>query len=471
MNRIAAVCILLVCCSDPALAQENEYPVIQVPVGAVTKLPSALAYSLLPSANEMKPGNAVTAWLRATHLAREVRPALPDNEADAWTKQDGKLSLKASHREKIRQALQSYRIVLQLADDAARRRDSNWDWPDLPQRDAMDVVLSDTQAVRWMANILRAQIRFDLSEGRLDNAGRTLQTGFALARYAGSGPSPIHALVGIAIASLMIGEVDEFIQQPDAPPLYWPLTALPRPFTDLRQPLGAELARMGRSFPFLADASKSALTAQAATEILAKGLHEFDPQAGVQSALMGMGTVAGVYPEAKRTLLAQGYDAKKVDAMTQAQVVAGFLGTQFVQMRDDLLKWISLPYWQGYRGLDELVKKYDQKTPPRNLGSALFGLALPSYLKVYAACARTDRLLAALRCAEAIRLHAATHEGKLPKTLSEIIELPLPIDPITGKGMDSWYQLRNDGTGVFLVPPPPTTPTPLLGRRYELKPR
>ena len=95
---------------------------------------------------------------------------------------------------------------------------------------------------------------------------------------------------------------------------------------------------------------------------------------------------------------------------------------------------------------------------------------MPAFGKVYLAWARIDRQLAGLRCVEAIRLHAATHGGNLPRALAEITDVPLPIDPITGKGMDAWYKLEADGMGVLEVPPPPETPIHDLGRRYELRP-
>ena len=49
------------------------------------------------------------------------------------------------------------------------------------------------------------------------------------------------------------------------------------------------------------------------------------------------------------------------------------------------------------------------------------------------AFARTDRQLAALRCIEALRLYAAGHDGKLPPTLDDIKEVPIPSNPVTGK--------------------------------------
>src|SRR5262249_14868715 len=70
---------------------------------------------------------------------------------------------------------------------------------------------------------------------------------------------------------------------------------------------------------------------------------------------------------------------------------------------------------------------------PRTLASAL----LPALQRVLASPARFDRKLAALRCVEAVRLYAAEHDGKLPATLAELTETPIPLDPWTGKPFQS----------------------------------
>lgn len=42
-----------------------------------------------------------------------------------------------------------------------------------------------------------------------------------------------------------------------------------------------------------------------------------------------------------------------------------------------------------------------------------------------------ERLMAALQCVEAIRLHAALYEGQLPASLAEITDVRVPLDPVT----------------------------------------
>jgi hypothetical protein len=81
---------------------------------------------------------------------------------------------------------------------------------------------------------------------------------------------------------------------------------------------------------------------------------------------------------------------------------------------------------------------------------------------------RTERYVAGLRGAEALRLFAAAHGGKPPAKWADITGVPLPTDPLTGQGLDALYRVQ-DGKGVLDMPPPPPMPA-IIGRRYELSP-
>ena len=65
--------------------------------------------------------------------------------------------------------------------------------------------------------------------------------------------------------------------------------------------------------------------------------------------------------------------------------------------------------------------------------------------EVISASRSLEQRLAILRHIEALRIHAATHDGKLPAKLSDI-DLPLPLDPVTGQPFS--YTL--DGTTASL---------------------
>ncbi len=70
-----------------------------------------------------------------------------------------------------------------------------------------------------------------------------------MGRHVADAPTLICALIGLAITGLMDKRLEEFIQQPDAPNLYWPLADLPRPFIDLRKPMQGERCRSTARFP------------------------------------------------------------------------------------------------------------------------------------------------------------------------------------------------------------------------------
>jgi hypothetical protein len=78
-------------------------------------------------------------------------------------------------------------------------------------------------------------------------------------------------------------------------------------------------------------------------------------------------------------------------------------------------------------------------------------LFLPAIRRAWAAHARIDRRIAALRCVEAVRLYAAAHGGRLPPTLAAVQEVPVPPDPYTGKPFA--YRLAN-GVATLEGPPP-----------------
>jgi len=78
---------------------------------------------------------------------------------------------------------------------------------------------------------------------------------------------------------------------------------------------------------------------------------------------------------------------------------------------------------------------------------------------------RLDRHVAALQCVEAIRLYAAAHDGKFPKELISITEVPVPNDPV----MQKPFVYRRTGYNAVLEAPAPKGATERDAMRYELK--
>ena len=63
----------------------------------------------------------------------------------------------------------------------------------------------------------------------------------------------------------------------------------------------------------------------------------------------------------------------------------------------------------------------------------LASLLLPATSAAKHAETRNDWNIAMLRIFEAMRLYAATHDGQWPDRLSDITEVPIPVNPFDGK--------------------------------------
>jgi hypothetical protein len=298
-----------------------------------------------------------------------------------------------------------------------------------------------------------------------------MQTGFALAHDLSGKGLIIQDLVGIAIGAIMIGRVDEWVTVPDSPNLYWSLTALPRPLFDIRPSIEEDLGTFYRSFPQLRQARQGTLTAKQAEAVLDECIGTVRKMAGVNlpewaTKLTAAELTTKYHADAKKYLLAHGRKAAEVDALPPVQAVLLFFMAQYDAARDDVLKWLGLPPWLARVGLERVERRL-RALPSDGAGAVLMVGLLPALSKVFDAQVRMERYVAGLRGAEALRLYAAAHGGKPPVRWADVTEVPLPIDPYTGKGLDALYRLQPDGKGVLDLLPPPPMPAS-IGRRYEL---
>jgi hypothetical protein len=208
--------------------------------------------------------------------------------------------------------------------------------------------------------------------------------------------------------------------------------------------------------------------AQALLSNLTKGFEETDVKAkdllgGLQTAALAI----KAYPAAREFLLAQGWTKEQVEALPVVQAVLMHEVANYDRLYDDMLKWQSLSYPEARYGLRQVEEQLRaEKAKGAAAGTTLAALIMPATARVHEAYTRTERRLAALRCIEAIRLHAAAHKGQLPAALSDIRAVPTPADPFTGKSFE--YEVK--GERATLVGPPPAgdKPTPNNSLRYEL---
>jgi hypothetical protein len=120
---------------------------------------------------------------------------------------------------------------------------------------------------------------------------------------------------------------------------------------------------------------------------------------------------------------------------------------------DNMAKWFNQPYPIARAGLQRASDEFKaarQRTGPS--GMILAGLLLPAVERVHEASYRTERKIAGLRCLEALRMYAADHDGQLPERLADIKDVPLPIDPMTGRSFE--YRRADPGHATLIAPAP-----------------
>ena len=473
MNRLLPFVALLL-----ALAAHADDPPKKDPPGPTVirlarqaKAPArALAYHLMPDPSEEVDDDASQLWLRVGINVRAARRKWTDKEMK-WMGPNDLPSAKLP-AEEVRTFLGPYLPGLELADRAALRTRCRWDYKSLTIQTISTTMASDEiQAMRETINIVRLRFRLELSEKRFDDARRSAQTGLALARHLGDSDMMELDLLGIGVAWFMTNRLEDWVQTPDSPNLYWPLTELPRPLVDVRRSIRNEFYTMDQSLPALRELRSKKLTEQQSRQAYDKILDAW-VKAGDEKPPMWMkaadrlAVIAEFYTIARKTLIVGGRSEKEVDAMPKLQVIALTYLEEYDRVRDDITKWLAVPAHQGLPEIEKIVSRENAKAKEK--ANVFLHLTIPSLVKMVRAQTRLDRFIAGLRAAEAMRQHVADH-GKPPATWADLKGVPAPIDPYTGKGFDAFYKVV-DGKGILEIPPMPGVPAN-MGRRYEVAPK
>jgi hypothetical protein len=304
--------------------------------------------------------------------------------------------------------------------------------------------------------------------------------GYRMGQDTASEPLLINGLVGVAIASIMNAEVEDWIGSPGSPNLYWSLASIPKPLVDLRPALEQEVRFPELMFPFLKDAEKSQYSPEEWQRILREAVLQIstnferplserkqNPLEQIQSGLAVTALIMRAYPVAKQELKKTGYDAEKLEKMPVAQVVAIHMHKTVRFLGDEFAKGAYLPTKQReefYAGLEQRMVKERLMGPNSREVIPLASLLMPAVGAALSAQTRLERDFAALQTLEAIRIHLA-ETGKLPQKLSDITAVPVPLNPATSEPFE--YRLA-DGKATLEVPPTRKNLSPLLGKRYEI---
>jgi hypothetical protein len=430
----------------------------------------ALKYLLLPTYLDRKPGNAAVWYGKVT---AEQRTAFGNQKL--WERipklLEGPLADLPRELRDLPYPGEGSAIFYFL-DEGARRDSCNWELP-LRDHEWLSILIPEAQQTRQFASLLALRVRLHLAEGKFDKAVQALQTGYALGRDAAQGQTLVHALIGMAICNIMSEQLEQLIQQPGAPNMYWALTNLPRPLIDLRAACEGEMAGIYLSYPELRDLEHKDYPPQQWQQLLDKMIERFGqwaqftmpPDAPIFLRYGILGMILQGYPQAKEFLIQKGHTAAEVEAMPVAKVVLLYTMQTYDELRDDVFKSMTLPFSEGRQSMllaeRSLVASVVQGREILPIGRLL----LPAVQKVTEATARTDRTIALLRIIEALRLYGASHDGRLPEKLNDITEVPVPVDPLTGQPFA--YQ-RTGETAVLDASTHGIIPA-VHGVRYEIR--
>jgi hypothetical protein len=446
----------------------------------------ALKYLLLPEVLELNPGNPVQWYLRCF---QEQRNFFFGKEATAERARYLAMPLAELPVEQLR----GYGgAALTQADWAARLDNPDWQVVSRLQAEGMDLLLPELEPLRILAGALRVRFRAQVAGRHFDDAVRTAKTMFALARHLGEHPTGAANRLGLSVAELALDTLEEMVQQPGCPNLYWALTDLPCPLVDLRKGLQGDRALVEAEFrPLRDDAAMTEAQVEEFVSRLSGRIGFVREQEGLPPRSLRVGLrVRAKDPDrvrAARSRLTAAGGAKEinpspasfsrrdfpavtasvgklflrsflVESFPPAQVILLDEKRAYEVRRDERLKLLALAPWQ----IDALVRGEHRGRD----GDGLFAdLLLPDVVTMRRAQGRLEQRVALLRHVEALRLYAAAHGGALPRRLSDV-RVPLPPDPFTGQP----FRYEADGATAHLrgCPPPGDEKNPADKHHYQV---
>jgi hypothetical protein len=429
----------------------------------------ALAYRLETPYMEQRSGNGALLYQTALSLVPEIKRKYPglDDKVEAWYDSP----LDKLPQDEVRETIARFERPIHGLELAGRCERCTWEYA--TREEGLRSAMPAWGDLRILLRVLALKARLELADGKVDEAIETLRISLSAARDLGDGPFVVQNLVGVGSAGRVLREVEQFIQSPTAPNLYWALTALPHPLIDMRQSLQMETDAAYAQLPELRQLDDEVLSNDQVVRVWEKALatlslRDSTMERTFRSAII-MASAMKLYPRAKQHLLDQGKTMQEVESLPNLYVVLIYQHDRCRRLMDSMLKWCDVPYWQAGPGLIKSEKRLHEEMSgiyqDMDVILAVFNYDVGTRFRwIHFLNTRLERDIAMLRCVEAIRMYAAGHEGRLPQALSDITEAPVPLDPVYGRTFS--YQVAG-GKAVLESPAPPDT-SEKDGLRYEI---
>ena len=196
------------------LNSRAEEAVVHLTVRPMPAPKPVLKYQLLPELRELNPGNAAQNYLKCF---MEQRLFFYSKELAAERARYETMPLGELPADKLRQY---GGFILRQADWAARLNAVDWQALDRIQNGGMESLVDELGPLQALAGTLHVRFRAAVAARQFDDAIGAAKTMFALARHLGEHPTEVAGLVGLWVAHLCLGTLEELVQQPGCPNLY-----------------------------------------------------------------------------------------------------------------------------------------------------------------------------------------------------------------------------------------------------------
>ncbi len=450
--------------AQPPIVPTNGKWLVVFEVDATpTPLP-AMKYQLLPEIRDLQAGNQIPAFYKC-FMEQNFLFFNKESEEDRERWHYAPLSTLA----KVPNLIGYGGGAVRQAHHAARLDVVDWQIQNQIKAEGINLLLPDVQQMRRLAMVLKVRLRGEVARGEFDAALQTTQTLFALARAFNDHPTVISQIVGIAITSLTLDAVEELVQQPGAPNLFWALVDLPTPFINLRKGVQGDRTWVGKEFDVL---RKAEPISESDLQILVKKIDLIVRYADSNKEFNSTWYFQQVFNSTKvaaaRDRLAKlGHRPPALAALPPIQILMMDDFARYEIARDEIAKWAALPYWQTPPTLEMGSPEGGVSTRMMNSQApeGVFIRLLPTLRKARQAQNRVQQRIAMLQVVEGLRAHAAGNAGKFPARLDEV-KLPLPVDPFSGKQF--CYELKGAKAVIQGTPPADDVKQPIFNRVYEI---
>jgi hypothetical protein len=451
---VALIVSCLAVCS--AEAQVLKSPKSQNPKSAAEPEPKQLTlyaeqqpdpllrYRLWPAPEHRRDENPAPLISRAVILSLQG-PSDMRQEFEKSFNEWSNLPIDELPREQIRKVLGAYASTIKelRRTENLTRLEYNLQLDQLSAPEMIQTLLPELQEMRRLARLLSLHARLAVAEQRWDDAVDDCRLGFRLAEVAGhSTEFLIGRLVGFAISATMMAVIEEAIQQPECPNLYWALASLPENrLFETRDSIEFESVLLSRIFSTAGPLPDHPIGEVAAREGIRKLVHEVNQTLRSGGDSMASPEVsqllAGIYvltlAEPSRDLLASTEAwGERVDELSASEAVLRATNLKFARVRDRWVAWSMMPpeLWDEYAAERNVAFGFGESRS--DLLVSLVSSLTPAVNAARSAGRRTHQQRNWLLTIEAIRMHAADN-GELPATIENMRPVPAWTDALANK--------------------------------------